>query len=495
MKRQYSLLELCTGTGGFSTGFELTGRAHSVFANDYEKASSVIYKQNFPSTEFVLNSIHNLTTLPDFDILTCGFPCQSFSISGERKGFDDPRATVFLKTIEILKDKQPYVAVLENVKNLLTHDKVNSLKRVLESIQSAGYVPDYRVLDTAVHTCIPQHRERVYIICIRKDLPLKAFFPLPSPFKIPINEIVEDVVDDKYYYNRRFKVFDAIQEAVVKPISTNTLYQYRRTSVRENQSEQCPTLTANMGGGGHNVPLLLDDKGIRKLTPRECFTFQGFPSTYQLPEKLSDSALYKLAGNAITVPIIYSIATHLVFSLDKYLHKEMDELKHHELLDLYTHFKNYYMTRKTIYASKNKKHRLPNFPEDISENIVKCYIQRQHPSCRWNTEVGDLECDGKRIEVKCVNSSGPMSFSPTSYWDILYILKVISIDQDTFELYECSLTPKDEKVQQLHVSKKETFQQQREQKRRPRIGFTQLQTQLQDDLRMVWSGTLFDLIR
>jgi DNA (cytosine-5)-methyltransferase 1 len=122
--------------------------------------------------------------------------------------------------------------------------------------------------------------------------------------------MLEKDVNDKYYYNNRFKVFEEIEKGVTKNISENVLYQYRRYYVRENKSNCCPTLTANMGGGGHNVPLLKDNKGIRKLTPRECFNLQGFPSNYKLPE-ICDSSLYKLAGNAVSVPVLNLIVTKL----------------------------------------------------------------------------------------------------------------------------------------------------------------------------------------
>ena len=101
-----------------------------------------------------------------------------------------------------------------------------------------------------------------------------------------------------------------MEKGVTKNISENVLYQWRRKYVRENKSNSCPTLTANMGSGGHNVPILKDDKGIRKLTPRECFNLQGFPSDYKLPN-LSDSALYKLAGNAVSVPVVDLIVNKL----------------------------------------------------------------------------------------------------------------------------------------------------------------------------------------
>ena len=123
--------------------------------------------------------------------------------------------------------------------------------------------------------------------------------------------MLEKDIPEKYYYTDRYKVFEEVEKNVVKHISENVLYQYRRYYVRENKSNCCPTLTANMGGGGHNVPLLKDDNGIRKLTPRECFNLQGFPLDYKLPE-LSDGALYKLAGNAVSVPVVELVVNKLI---------------------------------------------------------------------------------------------------------------------------------------------------------------------------------------
>ena len=96
----------------------------------------------------------------------------------------------------------------------------------------------------------------------------------------------------------------------------DTIYQYRRVYVRENQSNQCPTLTANMGTGGHNVPLIIDDKGFRKLTPRECFNFQGFPKSFKLPKDVADGQLYKQAGNAVTVPLMKLIGLNIKIALE-----------------------------------------------------------------------------------------------------------------------------------------------------------------------------------
>jgi DNA (cytosine-5)-methyltransferase 1 len=131
---------------------------------------------------------------------------------------------------------------------------------------------------------------------------------------LQIKDILEETVPDKYYYNLSSAIWPKLVNDVTK---IHTIYQYRRYYVRENKSDVCPTLTANMGTGGHNVGIIKDSKGIRKLSPQECFKFQGFPNTYidKLP-KLSDCALYKLAGNAVSYPIVEQIAHKIIQVLD-----------------------------------------------------------------------------------------------------------------------------------------------------------------------------------
>lgn len=240
-----------------------------------------------------------------------GFPCQPFSIAGEKKGFDDKRSNVFWKIIEILEKHKPEIIILENVKNLKSHDKGNTYKTIENKLKNTGYHIKTCILDTNKITKIPQHRERIYIVGFRdKDKYDKFDFDFQEEKQGKIYDMLEKNVDDKYYYTDRFKVFGEIEKGITKNISENVLYQYRRFYVRENKSNCCPTLTANMGAGGHNVPLLKDDKGIRKLTPRECFNLQGFPIDYKLPD-LCDSALYKLAGNAVSVPVVSLIVSKL----------------------------------------------------------------------------------------------------------------------------------------------------------------------------------------
>jgi DNA (cytosine-5)-methyltransferase 1 len=126
-----------------------------------------------------------------------------------------------------------------------------------------------------------------------------------------IKDMLDDNIKDKYYYTDKLKVYEEIKKNVIKHIDTNTIYQYRRYYVRENKSGCCPTLTANMGTGGHNVPLIKDDKGIRKLTPRECFNLQGFPKKYKMPN-ISDGKLYKLSGNAVSIPVVKLIIDKII---------------------------------------------------------------------------------------------------------------------------------------------------------------------------------------
>ena len=324
--KQIKIVDLFSGTGAFSLAFNSLKNPsdvsqsinfNSVCSNDIEKSSKIIYKDNFSDNNFILKDIHDIdvSNIPVHNILCGGFPCQPFSLAGEKKGFDDERSNVFWKILEILKKHTPEIIILENVKNLKSHDKGNTYKIIEKKLQEIGYHIKTAILDTNKITNIPQHRERIYIIGFRdKEKYDKFNFEFSEQEQEQVQgkicDMLEENIDDKYYYSDRFKVFDEIEKSITKNISENVLYQYRRFYVRENKSNCCPTLTANMGGGGHNVPLLKDDKGIRKLTPRECFNLQGFPTDYKLPE-ICDGSLYKLAGNAVSVPVVSLIVNKL----------------------------------------------------------------------------------------------------------------------------------------------------------------------------------------
>lgn len=305
-----NMIDLFAGTGAFTRAFENTKRVKSVFANDMVETSKQIYDINF-NHELTLGNLNDIDveTIPKHDILTGGFPCQPFSIAGKQEGFQDERSNVFWKILEIIDKHEPACVILENVKNLVTHDDKKTFETIKTELGKRNYHLRYKVLNTSDITTVPQHRERIYIVCIKSKEVFDNFtLDFPSVQKHKISSLLEKEVDDKYYYTDKSSTWDLVKASVVKQ---DTVYQYRRVYVRENKSNECPTLTANMGTGGHNVPLICDHKGIRKLTPRECFNFQGFPSSYILPE-LSDSKLYKLAGNAVSLPVVELIANRLI---------------------------------------------------------------------------------------------------------------------------------------------------------------------------------------
>jgi DNA (cytosine-5)-methyltransferase 1 len=305
------LAEFCAGTGAFSLAFKSIN-IEVVYANDCDKNSEKIFNENH-NVKLDCRDINDIEEedIPKHDILTAGFPCQPFSIAGNKLGFDDERSNVFWKLIKIIKHHKPKIVIFENVKNLKTHDNGNTFKIIEQEITKLKYYYKYKILNTSDITNIPQNRERIYIVCFKNKKDCDKFeFPVSETNKTELKDILDKEVDNKYYYKDTLKVYNEINNNVIKNITTNTIYQYRRYYVRENKNGLCPTLTANMGGGGHNVPLLRDNKGVRKLTPKECFILQGFPNDYKLPQ-LSDSALYKLAGNAVSVPVVLKIAKNI----------------------------------------------------------------------------------------------------------------------------------------------------------------------------------------
>jgi DNA (cytosine-5)-methyltransferase 1 len=310
----YTLVDLFCGTGAFSYAFHNTNKVSTIFANDMLDSSEEIFNLNNNNIQLTKKNLIDIKDedIPKSHILTAGFPCQPFSIAGMQKGFDDERSNVFWKILSIIKHNSPNIVILENVKNLQSHDNGNTFKIIIESLEKLNYYIKYAILNTCKITGIPQNRERIYIVCF-KDKYLYDHFAFDfSEIKLkPVIEFLEKDIPEKYYYNNSSMIYDELIKNVVKHISTNTVYQYRRYYVRENKNNVCPTLTANMGGGGHNVPIILDDKGVRKLTPRECFNLQGFPNDYNLPS-ISTNKLYSLSGNAVSIPVVRLIANRIM---------------------------------------------------------------------------------------------------------------------------------------------------------------------------------------
>ena len=308
----FKFIDLFAGIGGMRLGFESAGGI-CVLTSEIDAPALETYSLNYTPSHshkyFGDICAIESSDVPKHDVLVAGFPCQPNSIAGLRKGLKDERGTVFMEIIRILEDKKPKAILLENVKGILAHDKGATLEYMVSLIEKIGYHIKFQTLNSMTHGNVPQNRERVFIVgFLSKSATDRFTFPDAVPLTKSIADAVEtSVVDPKYYYDERFDCYTEIKKAVK---STNTLYQWRR----ENKSNVCPTLTANMGSGGHNVPLIKVKGGIRKLTPRECANFQGFPKTFKLPN-ISDSKLYHQFGNSVTVPVISRIAKNIAKEL------------------------------------------------------------------------------------------------------------------------------------------------------------------------------------
>lgn len=304
-----------SGVGGIELGFKQAG-IDTIWANDFDPNASKTYSMNHQN-KIITKDINNikLDEIPYADFLLAGFPCQAFSIAGYRKGFEDKRGNVFFKLAKIINHIKPKVIFLENVKNIISHDKGNTYRVIHETLENYGYHIKLQVLNAANFGNIPQNRERAYIIGFL-DKTIYQRFENINPIKLnkKISDFVlsDKLINDKYYYsNKNFKHYNMLCKNVTKK---DTIYQFRRVYFRENKSGLCPSLTANMGLGGHNVPIIITEKGIRKLSPLECFMFQGFPKEFKLPN-IADTHLYKQAGNSVVVPVIKRLAEKIIMAM------------------------------------------------------------------------------------------------------------------------------------------------------------------------------------
>lgn len=319
----YRICSLFAGVGGIDLGFLETNKCKVVYANEFDKYAVCTYENNF-DTKVDCRDIHEvkLSEIPEFDILVGGFPCTSFSVAGYRKGFeDDKTGDLFFEMERIFKKRKPRVIFLENVKNLVGHNNGETFRTIISSLEKAGYKDKirYQVLNGCEYGNIPQNRERIYIVAFREKTDyIKFNMPYPIKLEKTIFDIFdfENRVDEKYYYTKgKYKgnIYECLKEAMD---DDSTVYQWRRKYVRKNKNNLVPTLTANMGEGGHNVPIIRTKEGIRKLMPIECFYAQGYPKTYKLPKKMSDAKLYKQAGNSVVVPVIARIAKNIIKALE-----------------------------------------------------------------------------------------------------------------------------------------------------------------------------------
>ena len=255
------------------------------------------------------------STVPDFDILLAGFPCQPFSQAGLKKGFSDTRGTLFFDIERIIAEKRPKAFLLENVKQLQTHDRGNTLKVIVEHLKKLNYSIDYKVL-RAADFGVPQNRERLYIVGFNKDIfkISKNFsfeYPKPTYQKTKLGDILEKSVDEKYTISD--KLYEGHLRRKQEHIAKGNGFGF---CLFNENSPYTNTISARYYKDGSEILIEQKNKNPRKLTPRECARLQGFPECFIIP--VSDTQAYKQFGNSVAVPVVRAIAKQIVKTLNKF---------------------------------------------------------------------------------------------------------------------------------------------------------------------------------
>ena len=307
---------LFSGMGGFASGLSAAG-FELRWANDNDTHAANTFRHRFPGVRFIPDDVQDVRAedLETVDVLAGGFPCQSFSQAGDRKGFDDPRGEMFFQIPRLLKEwkprDRPKLLLLENVPYLLYGAERDWIAKIRRALLDAGYWfrEDYCwTINVREATGIPQDRERLFLVAASQDHfdynPFRGISPpstLPDSRGATVHEIVDRntqspkdayLPEDNQYYKM-------ISQEMARGQSTDNLYQLRRNYVREKKDGVCPTLTANMGLGGHNVPFVRDRWGIRRLSVAEVAQLQGFDADAALfPEAVPQVERYRLLGNA-----------------------------------------------------------------------------------------------------------------------------------------------------------------------------------------------------
>lgn len=309
-------IDLFAGIGGFRVAFGEHG-AKCVFSSEWDKHAANTYEANFShKPEGDITKIHE-EDIPRHHLICAGFPCQAFSISGKRDGFNDTRGTLFFDIARIAKKHRPEVLVLENVKNLVGHDGGKTLKKILQVLDEIGYATYHEILNASFYG-VAQSRERVYFVCFRKDLNIDHYsFPEPTMETISLNDILEKNVDESQYCISRpditiYKDEAAISDdiagaALLRPIRVGTINKGGQGERIYSPKGHAITLSAYGGGAAGKTGAYLIKNKVRQLTPRECLRAQGFPDSYSFPVEISKSQAYKMCGNSVSVPVLSNI--------------------------------------------------------------------------------------------------------------------------------------------------------------------------------------------
>ena len=313
MKAKYKMIDLFSGIGGIRLGFQKTGKTKTIFASEIDKFAIQTYKANFgdkPDGDITKLDENNI---PDHDILTAGFPCQAFSQAGLKLGFEDTRGTLFFDVARIIQAKRPKAFLLENVKNLKSHDKGRTFKVIENTLRELDYSIFSKVLK-ARDFGVPQNRERIYIVGFDNKQIKNShhfYFPNPTIKKTRVGDILEHNVDEKYTISD--KLWEGHQRRKKEHKKKGNGFGYTLFNA---ESKYTNTISARYYKDGSEI--LIDQgkyKNPRKLTPREACRLQGFPDDFCIP--VSDTQAYKQFGNSVAVPVIHEIAKNIIKVLDE----------------------------------------------------------------------------------------------------------------------------------------------------------------------------------
>lgn len=301
--KKLKTIDLFAGIGGLRLAFEKYN-CQNVFTSEWDKDAQKMYEANFDEKPFGDITQILPQEIPNHDILLAGFPCQPFSVIGNREGFSDTRGTLFFNIEEILKEKKPYSFVLENVKQLRSHDKGRTFKVILQKLEELGYFVHHTVLN-ALDFGLPQKRERTIIVGFRENInfqfpkPLGEYPPL-SEFLIPENE-----VDKKLFASQ--KILDKRQERLKKePFFPSIWHENKGGNI-----SVLPYSCALRAGGSYNYLLV---NGNRRLSERELLRLQGFPEDFKVV--VSYTAMRKLTGNSVAIPVFEAVAKNMIEAME-----------------------------------------------------------------------------------------------------------------------------------------------------------------------------------
>jgi len=308
---KYRQIDLFAGIGGTRLGFQLTGKTRTVFCSEIDKFAVKTYHANFGDTPHGDITEIDEKDVPDHDILVGGFPCQAFSQAGRKLGFEDTRGTLFFDVARIIKEKRPKAFLLENVKNLVSHDKGRTFAVIINTLIEMDYLVDYSLFK-AREFGVPQNRERIYIVGFdKRQVANPENFEMPVPPKTPVNvgKILEKTVDEKYTISD--KLWQGHQRRKEEHKEKGNGFGY---SIFNAESEYTNTISARYYKDGSEILIEQAGKNPRKITPREASRLQGFPDNYIIP--VSDTQSYKQFGNSVSVPVVQAIAEKILEVLD-----------------------------------------------------------------------------------------------------------------------------------------------------------------------------------